>query len=220
MRRNLVPLALSLLIAIGGCTGTEPSPAVSPAGSRGAAMCEEMFGSSGKSWIKEHTQPEQLLLGADSDLDETRSLYFRRLRAWKPTDDQVSPRSTVLCSIRKESDDTQLLTLSYGWSYAPFEYHQQQKDRAAIKLSSDVVLSKDLYQPYSYDIFVRCRVPGAAPGQKDAVPIKGSLNDGLTGEKSARVHYTHLLHSARVMVEALGCTNEPVVPAEPPASVE
>ncbi len=65
-----------------------------------------------------------------------------------------------------------------------------------------------------------CRIPGADPGQLEGAPLKGELEDSLTNEGSARVHLSHLLHSTRLLVEALGCTNKPVVPAEPPAAVK
>ncbi|WP_228978668.1 hypothetical protein [Streptomyces sp. DH12] len=159
-------------------------------------------------------------MGADDGLNEARSAYYRHLREWKPTQDPGKlPRSAELCSVKRESDPSQLLYLSYGWSYAPFEHYRQQKDRPVFVVNDDVLLTSGPDRQASYHLYVRCQIPGALPQQKDEVPVSGSLTDTLTGETDPRVPYTHLLHSARVMVEALGCTNKPVVPAQPPASV-
>ncbi|MFF3244371.1 hypothetical protein ACFYWY_11720 [Streptomyces sp. NPDC002870] len=69
-------------------------------------------------------------------------------------------------------------------------------------------------------MFIKCKIPGTPAKQESGVPIEGSMSDTLTGDTSARTHFTHLPHSARVVAKSFGCQNKPVVPFEPPASVK
>lgn len=119
--------------------------------------------------------------------------------------------------------------LDYRTSHDPLETVGAQTPRGTrAKVNADVVLTSDWIPPGAesarpgegiYRVYVACQAPQAVPEQRTGVFLRGELTDTLTGETDPRVPYTHLLHSARVMVKALGCANEPVVPARPPASV-
>jgi hypothetical protein len=120
-------------------------------------------------------------------------------------------------------------SLDYRTSHDPLHTIGAQTFRGTrTKVSADVVLTSDRIPPGAesarpsegiYRVYVACQAPQAVPEQRAGVLLRGELRDTLTGETDPRVPYTHLLHSARVMVKALGCTNKPVVPAQPPASV-
>ncbi len=115
-------------------------------------------------------------------------------------------------------------SLHYSRSFGPISAIKSEDESDRTLVNPDIVLASqtppEASGPPSYRIDISCQIPGAAPEQKDQVLVSGWVIDDLTGQRNTRMSYTHLLHSARVMVKALGCTNKPVVPAQPPASVK
>lgn len=120
-----------------------------------------------------------------------------------------------MCRARDSEDHTKLFILACSYSYASFDRSQQEKRRSAAPINNDVFVSRSPGHDRIFEVFIRCQIPGAVSGQKDQMPVIGQLVDDLTGEDDARAHYTHLLHSARVMIKALGCTDKLPVPAQP-----
>ncbi len=166
--------------------------------------------------------PDALRWSSQKHVDEVGTLIQGNLRGWRP--DKSGRGSTDfagMCSVRKQQDpDAGVLSVSYGSSYAGFDFYRKNDDRGIVSLNDDVLLSRPYsWDPTAYWVIIRCQVAGAPVEQADGAPVIGMLTDGLTGDTDPRPHFAHLLHSARVMVEALGCTNKPVVPGQPPASV-
>ncbi|MCP9958664.1 hypothetical protein [Streptomyces sudanensis] len=214
-------VALAFLTAASGCSEGKPTVKPTASESLDTAMCRQTLGPSGIRWIEQRITPAQLRFHTEKDFDKTRSFYYEKFREWRPDDlTNILPRSTVMCRAQNSEDHTKLLLLAYSYSYASFERNRQDKSRSTTPINNDVFVSSSPDHSRTFEVFIRCQIPGAVSGQKDQVPVIGRLIDDLTGEDDARVHYTHLLHSARVMVKALGCTNKPVVPAQPPASVK
>ncbi|OII60305.1 hypothetical protein BJP40_10800 [Streptomyces sp. CC53] len=144
------------------------------------------------------------------------------LRAWSPEKSGWgSTDFATMCSVRKQQEpDAGVLSLSYGSSYAGFDFYQKSDERGIVPVNDDVLLSRPYsWDPTAYWVIIRCRMADAPAEQADRAPVIGMLTDGLTRDRDPRVHFAHLLHSAQVMVKALGCTNAPAVPDQPPASV-
>ncbi|OEJ95914.1 hypothetical protein [Streptomyces thermolilacinus] len=167
---------------------------------------------------------------ASYDFTEARDLLLDDFRAWGPqTPYGNGTQSVRVCSISGPAN-TARYRLAYEVSKDRLGAVRPPGRGSMVRVNDDIVLTSSWRPPVeglpgavgrgTYAVHVACRIPEADPGQLDGAPLKGELEDSLTNESSARVHYTHLLHSARVMVKALGCTNKPVVPAQPPAAVK
>ncbi|MEV5443237.1 hypothetical protein AB0N23_11970 [Streptomyces sp. NPDC052644] len=215
-----------LILGLGACA--EPPRPETSADQR--AKCEKALKASAVTWLESRVQKSAVGFQVAQDTAEAGNLLAKDLSAWQPGGRHESDSGSVrVCSISAPSPGARY-RVEYEVSKETLDMVRAPKRGFLVRVSDDVVLTSSWRPPVEgvpedigrgeYAVYVACRVPGADPGQLEGAPLKGELEDSLTNESSARVHYTHLLHSARVMVKALGCTNEPVVPAQPPASVK
>ncbi|CAL9437827.1 hypothetical protein [Streptomyces sp. enrichment culture] len=209
---------LGVLALLGACATGEKGQEVNG----DVAACEEFLGEDALAWMKRQALPDDLLLESEADLDKTRAEFQRWMREWRPGDTPSAFPYAYVCSARKQDQRKWFHTLSYTQPPLWFDEIPSEVGSSGTRVNRDVWLTRKTDQRglRFYYIYLRCQVPGAPPEQGRQLPVMGVLTDSLTGDKNPRLHYTHLLHSARVMVEALGCTNKPVVPAQPPASVK
>ncbi|MEU7568462.1 hypothetical protein AB0A99_21135 [Streptomyces fradiae] len=165
-----------------------------------------------------------------NDVAEVRDLLLDDFRAWgSDASHGTDTQSARVCSVSGPASAARY-RLAYEMSKETLDAVRAPGRGSLVRVNSDVVLTSSWRPPVEglpgavgrgeYAVYVACRIPGTDPGQLEGAPLKGELEDSLTNESSARIHYTHLLHSTRLLVEALGCTNKPVVPAEPPAAVK
>ncbi|MEU3451667.1 hypothetical protein AB0H29_31260 [Streptomyces thermolilacinus] len=223
--RKLLTVAV-LILGLGACA--EPPRPETSADQR--AKCEEALKPSAVTWLESRVQASAVSFQVARNTAEAGESLAKDLSAWQPGRRHESDIGSVrVCSISAPSPGARY-RVEYEVSTEALDMVSSPRRGSMVRVSDDVVLTSSWRPPVEdvpdgigrgeYALYVRCRVPGADPGQLDGAPLKGELEDSLTNESSARVHYTHLLHSARVMVKALGCTNRPVVPAQPPASVK
>lgn len=168
-------------------------------------------------------------LKVPDDLKSARALFYRQVENWGPEDTGAPTfqRADVCLARTDVADAKKQLEIRYGPSYFTFDTPLDEVSAAGDKaietpVNSDVKLvhGKDRDGGVSYRVYVKCKIPGTPAKQENEIPVEGRLTDTLTGDTGARVHLTHLLHSAKVVADSFGCENKPVVPDEPPASVE
>ncbi|MFD5032433.1 hypothetical protein ACFWM0_18740 [Streptomyces sp. NPDC058405] len=231
MRRALaLPLLVALLLGASACSdeGGDSAPKDSAAAQDSA--CEELLGDAGLKWLESRTGgPGKAHMRSDDGLEEARTLFYDQVLGWDPDSDGVPSFVTAeVCKARTDvADPRKQLALQFGASLFPFDSpfdakSDIQAEPAVTPVGPDVKLvhGKDRDGTVRYRVYVKCRIAGAPAEQENEIPVEGQLADTLTGETSARVHLTRLLHSAGVMTKNLGCENKPLVPAEPPASVK
>lgn len=225
MRRALaLPVLAFLLLATGACTDKSGSSTAAA-----DSTCKELLGDTGLTWLESRTGgPEEIEMKSTEDLEQARSLFYQQVGNWDP-DSTGTPSflTAEMCKVRADvSDSTKQLDIQYGPSLFPFDSPFDKGTDGSTKLTvtavgsdAKLVYGNDRDGTVRYRVYVKCTIPKAPAKQENAVPIEGQLTDTLTGETSTRVHLTRLLHSARVMAKTFDCQNNPVVPAEPPASV-
>ncbi|MGW7464078.1 hypothetical protein ACWGJT_05085 [Streptomyces xantholiticus] len=212
-------LTLVSLLAGAGCAGEQEasSPQVT------AKACREILGDAGFRWLRGGVdEGGDLTMSSNYDLEDARLSFRSQLRGWTP-----ERKSTPYYSAPRfctASDGFGEFSLEFGPSVLPLDAPISEGiDDGLIEtpVNSDVRLLRTLGDVgESYYVFVGCKVPGTPAQQKNDVPLEGQMRDGVHGNSSARVHFTHLLYSAKVMAKAIGCENKPAIPAEPPASVK
>lgn len=223
--RKLLPLAL-LALCLSGCVKAPEYE--TPADDR--ARCEKALPDSAITWLSGRTGGGTLGFMLSRDVAEARDLLLDDFRAWRPQNPHGTDTQFVrVCSMNGPAHGSRY-QLEYEVSKEGIGAVRAPGRGSVVRVSDDVVLTSSWRPPVEgvpdslgrgeYAVYVACRVPGADPEQREGAPLKGQLEDSLSNEASARVHYTHLLHSTRLLVKALGCTNKPVVPAEPPDSVK
>ncbi len=188
----------------------------------GAATCERLLGTAAVGWLKQVARPADLRMESEIDVPDRAARLQRQVREWDPQSaGKLDPFPFLdMCKIGAEAA-AGAYTVQYARSVLRWDEVREAGD-TYIEVNRDLALvhgTAERGRGGSYMVYIRCGIPGAAPEQKDELPIQGFLHDGLTGDTDPRPHFAHLLHSARVMVEVLGCTNKPVVPGQPPASV-
>ncbi|MFE2035887.1 hypothetical protein ACFXBB_22035 [Streptomyces scopuliridis] len=224
MRRPFVLAAfISLLLGASACTERTKESAAPD-----QSACEELLGDAGLKWLESRTGgPGKVHTKSTDGLDKARSLFYTTAEKWD-TDGTtaISFPSADVCEARVDTANPERqLSFRYGPSTLfdfPFRKASSTGERTTVPVNSDVVMTYNRPNhegAVSYRIFVTCKIPGTSAGQENEIPLTGELTDTLTGETSTRVHLTRLLHSARVMAKTFDCQNNPVVPAEPPASV-
>jgi hypothetical protein len=223
--RKLLAVAV-LILSLSACA--EPPRPETSADQR--AKCEKALRASAITWLESRVEKSTLGFQVAHDTAEAGDVLAKDLSAWQPGKRHESDIGSVrICSISTPSPGARY-RVEYEVSKDTLDMVRAPGRGYLVRVNDDVVLTSSWRPPVEgvpddigrgeYAVYVACRIPGADPGQLEAAPLKGELEDSLSNEGSARVHYTHLLHSTRVMVEALGCTNKPVVPAQPPASVK
>lgn len=226
MRRAAIIVVLAFALSACG----KPVPAEPTAVFR--AACEESLSGPTITWLERRASTLSFRLSRG--IDGTRDRISKDLRAWKPgvAFPWTDTGSVSMCGVggpghgdhytveyRATADALDMIHAPGGLGRG-----------SLVRVNDDVVLTALWRPPMEgvaddigagrYRVYVACQVPGADSGQLERAPLMGELDDTLTNESSARIHYTHLLHSTRLLVEALGCTNKPVVPAEPPPAVK
>ncbi|WP_189891120.1 hypothetical protein [Streptomyces xantholiticus] len=224
LRRQLTPAALAVvLLGAGACTADEdgnkedPPPATAV-----GSACDALLGDAGMAWLKDRTGGESRPEAGD-DLKKARSLFHRQVENWGP--DESGARTFLRADLCRTTGGAGRFEVRYGPSYFPFdEPFDKASDvspaQTVTEVNSDVRLvhGEDADGATRYRVYVRCKIAGTPAQQESEVPIEGLMTDTLTGDTDARVHLTHLLHSAKVVADAFECVNKPVVPGEPPAS--
>ncbi|MFK4224220.1 hypothetical protein [Streptomyces sp. NPDC019890] len=233
MRSALTLTAVTVLL-LGACACTADKEAKEEAEetAKGDVLddstCNELLGNAGLKWIEERTGGKVRLKVVD-DLKKARSLFYQQVENWGPDDSGARTflRADTCLARTDVTNAEKQLEIRYGPSYfrfdAPFDKASEVSPAQTVTpVNSTVKLvhGKDRDGMVRYRVYVKCKIPGTSPKQENEVPIEGQLTDTLTGDTGARVHLTHLLHSAKVMADNLDCQNKPVVPAEPPASVK
>lgn len=222
MLKRATPLVFVFvaLLTGAGCTA-EQEEGGSDAAAK--AVCREVLGDAGFEWLEESVgKAGELSMSSAHDPEDVRSRFRNQLNGWTPEGNPVSPYADVrVCTVNAGYGE---FSLEFGPSILPLDAPiSGDIDDGLIEtpVNSDVRLLRKLGDVgESYYVFVGCKVPGTPAQQKNDVPLEGQMRDGVHGNSSARVHFTHLLHSAKVMAKAVGCENRPVIPAEPPASVK
>ncbi|MFV2118730.1 hypothetical protein ACE14D_09880 [Streptomyces sp. Act-28] len=223
--RKLLTVAV-LILGLSGCA--EPPRPETSADQR--AKCEKALRASAITWLESRVKKSTLGFQVARDMAEAGDVLAKDLSAWQPGKRHESDIGSVrICSISAPSPGARY-RVEYETSKDTLDMVRAPGRGSLVRVNDDVVLTSSWRPPVEgvpddigsgeYAVYVACRIPGADPGQLEGAPLKGELEDSLSNEGSPRVHYTHLLHSTRAMVEALGCTNKPVVPAQPPASVK
>ena len=228
------PLALTavaaLLLGASACTTDKGGKEATNDAVADDSTCNELLGEAGLKWLKERTGgPGKVQLKNTDDLKKARSLFYQQVENWGPEDSGVPTfLDADVCRVRTDVENHKKeLAFRYGPSGLPFGFPFDKASTVrpaqtvtAVNSAVKLVHGKDRDGGVSYRVYVKCKIPGTPAKQENDIPIEGQLTDTLTGDTSARVHLTHLLHSAKVMADNLDCQNQPVVPAEPPASVK
>ncbi|MFF0064130.1 hypothetical protein ACFYRC_21745 [Streptomyces sp. NPDC005279] len=227
MRRALsLPVLASLLLGAVACTTGEKKGDSSAED----ATCNELLGEAGLMWLEGRTGgPGKVRLKNTDDLKKARSLFYDQVENWGPDDSGVPTFVDAdVCRARTDVENPKKeLALRYGPSVLPFDFPfgvasgvTPAPTVTPVNSAVKLVHGKDRDGRLSYRVYVKCKIPGMPTKQENEIPIEGELTDTLTGDTGARVHLTHLLHSAKVVADSFGCQNKPVVPAEPPTSVK
>ncbi|MBN0044193.1 hypothetical protein JS756_08740 [Streptomyces actuosus] len=223
MRKSMVAVVLPLLLAATGCDSGDGNQQDDRAGE----TCTTLLGKAGETWVKESSAQETGR--ADTgDLPSAKERFYQDARSWSAGDEQAVRlfSRTEVCRVvlRQQKPHTSRLSLAYGASSFPFDSPFGEKNsvevpETLVPVNSDVKLvTRRLNGSMAYSVYVKCRVPGAPVGQEEGVPLEGSLTDTLVAGAGRLEHLTYLLHSARVVADAFGCRNDPVVPEAPPES--
>lgn len=226
MRRALaLPALASLLLVASACTNESGDSTAAK-----ESTCKELLGDAGLKWLEDRTRgPGKARLKSTDDLKTARSLFYKQVESWDRDSTGIPSFVTAdVCKARTEvADSGKQLKILYGPSLFPFDFPFDENSEVSamptvtpVNSAVKLVHGKDGDGTVSYRVYVKCKIPGTSAKQENEVPIEGELADTLTGDTSARVHFTHLLHSAQVMADNLDCQNKPTIPAEPPASVK
>ncbi|MEV4684775.1 hypothetical protein [Streptomyces kurssanovii] len=188
-----------------------------------AKACREILGDAGVGWLQDGVgKGGELTMSSTNDLEDARLSFRSQLRDWTPERKGTPYYSAP--SFCTATDGFGEFSLEFGPSILPLDAPisgENEDGLIVTPVNSDVRLLLKLGAvDVSYHVFVGCKIPGTPAQQKNDVPLEGQMRDGVNGNSSARVHFTHLLHSAKVMTKAIGCENKPVIPAEPPSSVK
>ncbi|HET6357242.1 hypothetical protein [Streptomyces sp.] len=226
------PLALTavaaLLLGASACTTDKGGKEATDDAVAEDSTCNELLGEAGLKWLKERMGGKARLKVID-DLERARALFYRQVVNWGPEDTgaRTFQRADVCLARTDVTDSRKQLEIRYGPSYftfdAPFDKASEASPAQTVtRVNSAVKLvhGKDRDGIVRSRVYVKCKIPGTPAKQENDIPIEGQLTDTLTGDTGARVHLTHLLHSAKVMADTLDCQNKPDVPAEPPASLK
>lgn len=219
MKRNFSAPLLAMLLGVGACSPGTSSESTDD----NAATCEDMLGNAGIDWLKERTGPDRLRMESDVDLAEARSLFYSQMRNWDPKNTKYFPFAHAdMCLAKRKGVGEEFFTLRYTRSRGPLSRVTVQEGFTKTPVNADVALTHGNMPTVGdiYTVYIRCQIPGAPAEQKERLPVTGEIIDTLTGDTNARVHFTHLLHSAKVMADNLDCQNKPTIPAQPPASVK
>ncbi|MER7170926.1 hypothetical protein [Streptomyces mesophilus] len=228
MRKVFSPLfgVLAPLLAISACSGgDEPKEQRS----EGEEACTAVLGEKGMQWLQTRiAEPE---FSDPTSVGNARDWFRGQVRDYRPGD-LPNYVTSQMCEAGDASEDalggTQV-ELRYGVSSYPFDYEfTKQRDvgdrTTVIDAGPDVKL---VYWPdgtsrkrFEYHVYVKCGVPNSHETSLNEVPLEGTLKDNLTGDPSPRTHLKHLLHSAKVMADGFGCTNNPQIPTTVPTSVK
>lgn len=234
LRRVLPVSAVAFMLLTGGCSAdngdeekaekAEKAEKVDTVAAE-RATCEELFGGAGVKWLENGTRGAgKLSLQSAHDLKATRSLLRSQIEKWRPSTDgvQLFMAAKDVCSAGVVGGGREpAVTVDFRPSILPFDAPVGKGNLTETPVNSDVrlLIREEDAGSVMYVAFVTCKLPGTQARQEKAVPIEADMRDSLTGDESARTHFTHLLHAARVVVGGLDCRNKPVIPAEPPASV-
>jgi hypothetical protein len=178
-------------------------------------------------WLeKQGGEPGSVRFESLYDVSKASSLFRDQAKDWRPGMKVPSWFEADVCIAgARDAGISGEFYLKYGPSILPFDEPITGStiggsELIEVPVNTDVRLLKRIGDnDIQYVVFVRCGIRGAKEGQLNGLPLEGYLFDTLT-DSDERVHFTHLLHSAKVMAKAIGCENKPVVPAEPPASVK
>ncbi|MEU6706254.1 hypothetical protein [Streptomyces wuyuanensis] len=235
MRRLATPAALAVvLLCVGACTSDKGKNTDADA-APDDSTCRELLGDAGLKWLEERTG-DKARLKVEDDLNSARSLFRRQIQNFYRKAKQQSPEDPLarlfqkadVCESKKDSTKRgKEFEIQYGPAATTFDRDLGDSSDGGFTyietpVNSDVKLIR-MTNPWgtiSYTVNIKCKIPGTPAEQANEIPLEGLMLDSLTGETSTRVHYTHLLHSAKVVADAFGCENKPVVPATPPASVK
>ncbi|WP_199551637.1 hypothetical protein [Streptomyces sp. N35] len=217
---------LATLLAVGACSGgSEPQDKRS----KGEEACATVLGDKAMNWLQTRVaEPE---FSDPTSISNARDWFRGQVKDYRPGD-LPNYVTSQMCEVKDGSEGalggTQV-ELRYGVSSYPFDYEfTKQRDvgdrTTAIDAGPDVKL---VYWPdgtsrnrFEYHVYVKCGVPNSHETSLNEVPLEGTLKDNLTGDPSHRTHLTHLLHSAKVMTDGFGCTNNPRIPTTVPTSVK
>ncbi|GAA4916325.1 hypothetical protein ACFPM3_21575 [Streptomyces coeruleoprunus] len=222
MRKWWVPGVLALFLGVAGCAidpVSEPEPVADH-----RALCAEVLGGSAVEWLERQAAPVELDYATSADIAEARDRIHRNLRSWEPGQGHsaITLSNIDVCLAAGPGIGNYLL--DYDTWHNGIDTVRAPVGGTRTRLNADVLLTAERSSGSRatgrYSLYVACQLPGAAPQQGRNVLVRGRLTDTLTSDKSPRTPLTHLLHSAHVMAKALGCTNKPVIPAEPPAFVK
>lgn len=225
-KRALIFSVLCMCVA-SSCSpaGSEKSPpSVGAASSKPPMTCEKLLGEEGLDWIRNNGGRE-IGISVDERTAVAVDQFKRVAGQWRPGEDNTLP-GQQLCRfvVKNQAARGQSLSISYGPSVS--ELNQPWQDTGSpgesavtIPVNSDVRLGIRHSEEYGkwYIVRIRCRVSGSAEGQETQVPLEGSFRDTLMKYTKDEEYLRHLLYSARVMVDEVGCENKPVVPVDPPA---
>ncbi|MFD6275946.1 hypothetical protein ACFWFI_10280 [Streptomyces sp. NPDC060209] len=190
--------------------------------------CQALFGASGLKQIDRGVEgSEELRFKSPASLADARTSHHDQVRKWTPEREPTTYAESNMCMIRTDISTGMRIGLTYKPSPFPFDTALDKETETGIvvkphltQVNSDVklVYGADEYREARYQVYVQCKIPGTPSGQEREVPLAGELTDTLTAGVNVRDHLTLLLHSARVMANALDCQNKPVVPRALPAS--
>ena len=190
---------------------------------RTADTCKSLLGEAGTAWVKGSSARETGVVDV-VDLGSAKARFREDAMSWSGDEDKVSRFSgSEVCRIvvRDQSPHTSALSLRFGASAFPFDSPFGEKnavydDETLTPVNEDVrLVTRRSGGSTSYDVYVRCRVPGAPEGQETGVPLQGSLTDTLTGGTAREERQKYLLHAAGVVAKRFDCRNHPVVPDRP-----
>ncbi|MBT2506956.1 hypothetical protein J7I98_13860 [Streptomyces sp. ISL-98] len=217
---------LTTLLSVSACSserdGDKPG-----AGAAEESACSEVLGVAGMDWLRDGAGAGKLRMKSDNDLKQAREIFYE-LQDWEPKDsadpfDSILFSGAYVCGVSKEGGGFgENFTVRYEHSVFPFDRISAGEGGTRTPVNSDVTLTlrKGDDGIPSYYVYFKCAIPGARKEQKERVPVLATMRDALTGDGRVRVHFQHLLHSAKVMAKSLDCQNKPVIPTEPPAAVK
>ncbi|MFI1940569.1 hypothetical protein ACH44C_25885 [Streptomyces purpureus] len=235
MRRLATLAALTVVLLCASACTSDKGKNTNADAAPDDSTCNELLGDAGLKWLKEHTG-DKARLKVEHDLKTARSAFHQQIENYYRKAKKQGPKDPLAHMFQKayvctsKTDFTKRgteLEIQYGPAATAFDHDLSHPSRGGFKLvetpvNSDVKLvhMTDPGGTISYILHVKCKISGTPAEQANEIPLEGMMIDTLTDETSSRIHYTHLLHSAKVVADTFGCENKPVVPAEPPASVK
>ncbi|MFE2454002.1 hypothetical protein [[Kitasatospora] papulosa] len=214
MTKRVLPASMMsgivlVALVLAGCSGGGGAENEAAPTSKSLQVCERYMGEANlKGAIDSLGNGEKRVSATDSSAHLVGRLTSEA-KAWSEGD--LLHNEYAVCRIDFPSEDgTAVLEASVKWSVLTFDLLSKPKYAKSWKSLNDQVFVEPETGQASMRLLVACAVPGAPAGQQADAPLQlGVADPGLEAKRRQALLST----LARTLVDELGCTNKPAVPA-------